>query len=104
MPLFKPEASRALLESQNHLLLSLPKPGSWLYAKHKSLRRYRLNEIGHWGGAWVAQSVEHPTLGFGSGHDQSGGIKPGLLCSVPSLSESPSRVHSLKMYEFLKIF
>ena len=21
------------------------------------------------GGAWVAQSVEHPALGFGSGHD-----------------------------------
>ena len=24
---------------------------------------------GNSGGTWVAQSVEHPTLGFGSGHD-----------------------------------
>ena len=25
--------------------------------------------LAHFQGAWVAQSVEHPTLDFGSGHD-----------------------------------
>ena len=25
--------------------------------------------MGRWGGAWVAQSVKHLTLGFGLGHD-----------------------------------
>ena len=50
-------------------------------------------------GAWVAQSVEHPTIGFNSGHDLMGhGIKPcvGLhaehslleILSLCSLSDS----------------
>ena len=49
-------------------------------------------------GAWVAQSVEHPTLYFGSGHDVMVVIKPfvGLydqqgVCL--RLSLSPSALH-----------
>ena len=36
------------------------------------------------GGAWVAQSVKHPTLDFGSGHDPMvHGIEPLRLCTDP---------------------
>ena len=57
-------------------------------------------------GAWVAQSVEHPTLDFGSGHDlMVCEIKPFIgLCAEPawvclsqSLSVTPLLVLSLKM-------
>ena len=30
---------------------------------------YQILNESKWRGAWVAQSVEHPTLGFSSGHE-----------------------------------
>ena len=44
-------------------------------------------------GAWVAQSVEHPTLDFGPGHDpRLMGLSP-VLSSV--LSTEPAKILSL---------
>ena len=34
----------------------------------EELSWFRLELRNPYGGAWVAQSVKHPTLGFGSGH------------------------------------
>ena len=56
----------------------------------------------HKKGGWVAQWVEHPTLGFGSGHDlMVRGIEPqfGAVLSAQSLlgilSASPPHAHAL---------
>jgi len=50
-------------------------------------------------GAWVAQSVEPPTLDFGSGHDlrvvSSAGSLLGILSPSPSASHPRMRVLSL---------
>ena len=47
------------------LVLSRKKPGREC---KPSVARFSARNAGSWG-TWVAQSVRHPTLGFGSGHD-----------------------------------
>ena len=51
-------------------------------------------------GAWVAQLVEHPTLGFSSGHDlkvvRSSPVS-GSVLSGESLSLHPSSLHALSL-------
>ena len=53
-------------------------------------------------GAWVAQSVEHSTLGFSSGHDLSRDVKPRLGPTLSGETISPlitfllpTQVHAL---------
>ena len=55
----------------------------------------QISEAGHdvssapsFGGAWVAQSVEHLTLDFGSGHDPE--VVGSSPASGPSLSMEPA--------------
>ena len=48
------------------------------FLRADSLSYFFLKMISKWG-AWVAQSVEHPTLDFGSGHD------PRVMRSSPTL-------------------
>ena len=69
--------------------------------------RWARLEVLPWG-TWVAQSVMHPTLGFGSGHDltvvkssplASGsvlGVEPAYGCLSLSLCLSPARALSQK--------
>ena len=66
-------------------------------------------ERGHASGAWVAQSVEHPTLDFGSGHDltvlvfepgvrlSADGMEPAWTSLTPSLSAPPLLVLCLSL-------
>ena len=66
------------------------------------------------GDAWVAHLFQHPTLGFGSGHDLVVcGIEPRVRLCVdsvehardslsPSLSAPPSLTHSLSVCLSLK--
>ena len=70
-------------------------------------RKFLEENIG--GDAWVAQSVKHPTLGFGSGLNlMAGGIKPRTgLCAdstdpasdslSPSLFVPPIFMHTLSL-------
>ena len=58
-------------------------------------------KITNWEGAWVAHSLEHPTLAFSSGHDLKGGetepriglcadsVKPAWGSLSPSLAAPP---------------
>ena len=39
-----------------------------LFSLHQDRKRWR-TEVGDYGGAWVAQYIEHLTLDFGTGHD-----------------------------------
>ena len=76
--------------------------GTWFVRKSKSICFFKMHIVK---GAWVAQSVGGPTLGFSSGHDlRVGGIElhVGIRVAEPawdslSLSLSPAGVLPLKI-------
>ena len=83
---------------QNHLEVRNTAPTPWsapqhirvlrkihqLHVKTLSEIKKQLKKIPHPWGTWVAQSVERPTLGFGSGHD------PRVVGSSPASGSTPA--------------